>query len=68
MKGSANPTTTSRRQGGLCLRSSVGAEDGDAGAFAADQRSGDVEAVFREELVEVVSGDAAGDAREACAN
>ena len=38
-----------------------GAEDDGAGAFAADEGAGDVEAVFGEELVEVEAGDAAGD-------
>ena len=34
-------------------------ENGDAGAFAADQGAGDVEAVLRQQLVEIVAGDAA---------
>ena len=45
-----------------------GAEDDDAGAFAADEGSGDVEVVFGEELVEVEAGDAAGDVGELCAD
>jgi hypothetical protein len=36
-------------------------EDGGAGAFGADEGAGDVETVFGEKVVEVVSGDAAGD-------
>ena len=36
--------------------------DDDARAFAADQRAGHVEAVFGQQLVEVVAGDAARDA------
>ncbi len=44
------------------------AEDDGAGAFAADQGAGDVEAVFGEELVEVEAGDAAGDAGKICAD
>ena len=59
--GKAEPTRT--RQGGLGMRSQRGFEDGDAGAFAADQRAGDVEAVFGQELVEVVAGDAARECR-----
>ena len=43
-------------------------EHGDAGAFAADQRARDVEAILRKQLVEVVAGDAAGNFREALAN
>jgi hypothetical protein len=39
-----------------------GGDDGGAGALGADQRAGDVEAVFVEQLVEVVAGDAAGNA------
>ena len=45
-----------------------GAEDDGAGAFAADEGAGDVEAVFGQELVEVVAGDAAGDAGKLCAD
>ncbi len=45
-----------------------GAEDDGAGAFAADEGAGEVEVVFREELVEVEAGDAAGDAGEFCAD
>ncbi len=41
-----------------------GGDDGGAGALRADQRAGDVEAVFGEQLVEVVAGDAAGNAGE----
>ena len=41
-----------------------GGDDVGAGAFGADQRAGHVEAVFVEQLVEVVAGDAAGDAGE----
>ena len=41
-----------------------GGEDVDAGAFAADESAGDVEAAFRQELVEVVAGDATRDARK----
>ncbi len=37
-------------------------DDAGAGAFGTDEGAGDVEAVFREQLVEVVAGDAAGDA------
>ena len=44
------------------------AQDDGAGAFAADEGSGEVEVVFGEELVEVEAGDAAGDAREFCAD
>ena len=53
---------------GLCLSSHDGFEDGDAGAFAADECAGNVESVFRKELVEVVAGDAAGDIGEALAD
>ncbi len=38
-----------------------GFEDCGAGSFGTDQGAGDVEAVFGEEVVEVVAGDAAGD-------
>ena len=41
-----------------------GGDDVGAGAFGADQRAGHVEVVFGQQLVEVVAGDAAGDARE----
>ncbi len=41
-----------------------GGDDVGAGAFGPDQRAGDVEAVFVEQLVEVVAGDAAGNAGE----
>jgi hypothetical protein len=45
-----------------------GAEDDGAGAFAADEGSGEVEVVLGEELVEVEAGDATGDAGEFCAD
>src|SRR6185437_6889335 len=45
-----------------------GGKHGDAGAFAADERSRDLEAVFRKQEVEVVSGDAARDFRKALAD
>ena len=38
-----------------------GFENRGAGSFGADQGAGDVEAVFGEQVVEVVAGDAAGD-------
>ena len=41
-----------------------GGDDVGAGAFRAHQRAGDVEVVFGQQLVEVVAGDAAGNARE----
>ena len=41
------------------LQLAGGFEDGDAGAFCADQRACHVEAVLRQQLVEVVAGDAA---------
>src|ERR1039457_4608094 len=40
-------------------------EDGDAGPFGSDQRPGNVEAVLRQELVQVVAGDAARNIGEA---
>ncbi len=46
----------------------LGFQRDDAGAFAADQRARDVEAVFRQQLIEVVAGDAALDFRETRAN
>ena len=39
-----------------------GGDDVDAGALRADQRAGHVEVVFGQQLVEVVAGDAAGNA------
>ncbi len=45
-----------------------GFEDGDAGALGAHQRARDVEAVLRQELVEVVAGDAARDVGESLAD
>jgi hypothetical protein len=44
----------------------VALEDDGAGAFAADERAGDVEAVLGQELVEVEAGDAARDAGNFC--
>ena len=41
-----------------------GGDDVGAGAFRAHQRAGDVEVVFGQQLVEVVAGDAAGNARK----
>jgi hypothetical protein len=41
-----------------------GAEDDGTGAFAADEGSCEVEVVFREKLVEIVAGDAAGNLGE----
>ena len=41
-----------------------GGDDVGAGAFGANQGAGDVEAVLGEQFVEVVAGDAAGDAGE----
>ena len=38
-----------------------------AGAFAADESSGEVEVVFGEELIQIKSGDAAWDTGEFCA-
>ena len=38
-----------------------GFENGDAGAFRADQRARNVKAVFREQEIQVVAGDAARD-------
>ena len=43
-------------------------EDGDAGAFRAYQGAGDVKAVFRQQLIEVVAGDAARNVRKALAD
>src|ERR1039458_8690729 len=40
-------------------------EDGDAGPLGSDQRPGNVEAVLRQELVQVVAGDAARNIGEA---
>ncbi len=45
-----------------------GGDDRGAGALGADQRAGYVEAVLVEQLVEVVAGDAAGNARESFAD
>jgi hypothetical protein len=45
-----------------------GFEDGDTGAFRTYQRSRYVEAVFREQVVEVVSRDSAGDVGELAAD
>jgi len=45
-----------------------GFEDGDARAFGADQCAGDVKAVFGEQIVEVVSGDATRNVGEASAD
>ena len=45
-----------------------GFENGDAGAFGADQCASDMEAVFGQEVVQVVSGDAAGDVGETLAD
>ena len=41
-----------------------GGDDVDAGALGADQGAGHVEAVLGEQFVEVVAGDAAGNARK----
>ena len=41
-----------------------GGDDVGAGTFRTHQRAGDVEVVFRQQLVEVVAGDAAGNARK----
>ena len=46
-------------------QAACGFEHGGAGAFGADQRARDVEAVFRQQVVQVVAGDAAGNIREA---
>ena len=64
MNGSGNPRPTSARNGGLAVRRSVASSTVDAGAFAADERARDVEAVFGQQLVEVVAGHAARDARK----
>ena len=45
-----------------------GFEHGDAGAFGADQGAGNVEAIFRQQFVQVVSGDAAWNFRETFAD
>ena len=45
-------------------RSIVGLQNGDAGAFGADQRARDVEAVLGQQFVEVVARHAARDLRE----
>ena len=45
-----------------------GGDDVGAGAFRADQRARDVEVVLGQQLVEVVAGDAAGNARKLFAN
>src|SRR5262245_32631277 len=42
--------------------------DDDAGAFGADERARHVESVFGEQLIEVVSGNAAGDIWKTTAN
>ena len=62
MKMSSKPMPTSVRYCGLFDEAQRGSEDDGAGAFAADEGAGDVEAVFGEKLVEVEAGDAAGDA------
>ena len=41
-----------------------GGDDVGAGAFRTHQRAGDVEVVFGQQLVEVIAGDAAGNARK----
>ena len=43
-------------------------QHGNAGAFAAHQCAGDVEAVFRQQLIQVVAGDAARDPGKALAD
>ena len=43
-------------------------EDRDAGAFASDQRTRYVEAIFGQKLIEVVAGDAARNVREPLPN
>ena len=45
-----------------------GGDEGGAGAFAADEGAGHVEVVLGQQLVEVVAGDAARDARKASAD
>ena len=45
-----------------------GFKNGDAGAFGTDECAGDVKAIFREQIVEVVSGDAARNIGELLAN
>ncbi len=50
-----HPRLRTGHQPGFCFQGD------DAGAFGADQRAGDVEAVFWQQLVEVVAGDAALD-------
>src|SRR5947209_9254598 len=44
-----------------------GLQDRDTGAFGANQRARNVESVFRQELVEVIAGDAPRNVREALA-
>ncbi len=63
-KGIGNASTVSTRKGGLAVRLSVAETIVGAGAFGADQRAGDVEAVLGQQLVEVVAGDAARNARK----
>jgi hypothetical protein len=46
----------------------TGLEHGNAGAFGADERAGEVEALLRQQLVEIVAGDAARYLREALAD
>ncbi len=68
MKTSGHPMMTSTRAGGLCYEAAGSFEDSDAGAFGAHQRAGDVEAVFRQEVVQVVSGNASRDIRKLAAD
>ena len=45
-----------------------GFENCGAGAFGADQRAGDVETIFRQQVIQVVAGDAARDVGEVLAD
>ena len=60
---SGNPTTSTAPWGGV--EADGGLEQGDAGPLRADERAGHVEALLGEERVQVVAGDAAGEAGEA---
>ncbi len=68
MKMSSKPMPISVRIVRTLDQPQRGSEDDRAGAFAAHQRAGDVEAGLRQKLVEVEAGDAAGDAGILCAD
>ena len=58
------PSTVSTRKGGLAVRFSVAETIVGAGAFGTDQRARHVEAVLRQQFIEVIAGDAARNARK----